>query len=158
MNQTPINVCIHGTYVGGCGIDYMCHACEMGDLELSPNDAFEAAKRSWIRDMNAKVEDLMFVMKIHDEKIEAGYPRWGGEFSPFLAKVLRGEAKIFRRDTEAIFKRDCAYLAEATRWAEAPDDADWIYNRFAAWEHEWNRMSGDEQFASLPDYVLDGGY
>lgn len=23
--------CKHGTYVGGMGIDYMCHWCEMGD-------------------------------------------------------------------------------------------------------------------------------
>lgn len=22
--------CEHGTYVGGCGADYMCHFCEMG--------------------------------------------------------------------------------------------------------------------------------
>jgi hypothetical protein len=26
----PGDVCIHGVYVGGCGVDYMCAACEGG--------------------------------------------------------------------------------------------------------------------------------
>ncbi len=26
----PGDVCEHGTYTGGSGIDYMCHPCEMG--------------------------------------------------------------------------------------------------------------------------------
>lgn len=30
-NYYPGDCCEHGTYVGGCGIDYMCHPCEMGD-------------------------------------------------------------------------------------------------------------------------------
>lgn len=25
------NYCKHGTYVGGCGYDHMCHWCEMGE-------------------------------------------------------------------------------------------------------------------------------
>lgn len=25
------NHCVHGAYVGGCGIDWMCGRCEMGD-------------------------------------------------------------------------------------------------------------------------------
>lgn len=27
----PGDVCLHGRYVGGSGIDYMCGACEMGE-------------------------------------------------------------------------------------------------------------------------------
>lgn len=27
----PGDTCKHGTYVGGCGIDYMCNACEAWD-------------------------------------------------------------------------------------------------------------------------------
>ena len=30
----PGDTCKHGTYVGGCGIDYMCNACEDGDYQL----------------------------------------------------------------------------------------------------------------------------
>ena len=29
----PGDVCMHGQYVGGSGIDYMCHECEMGYTE-----------------------------------------------------------------------------------------------------------------------------
>lgn len=29
--------CIHGKYVGGCGVDLMCFACEMGD-EPTPEE------------------------------------------------------------------------------------------------------------------------
>ena len=27
---TEDGYCVHGAYVGGCGIDYMCHWCEDG--------------------------------------------------------------------------------------------------------------------------------
>jgi len=27
----PGDVCKHGVYTGGCGIDYMCGKCEMGE-------------------------------------------------------------------------------------------------------------------------------
>lgn len=30
--------CFHGTYVGGCGIDWMCGYCESGDEGSSPYD------------------------------------------------------------------------------------------------------------------------
>lgn len=29
----PGDVCKHGRYVGGCGADYLCPACEFGDDE-----------------------------------------------------------------------------------------------------------------------------
>ena len=28
--------CVHGVYVGGCGPDYMCGHCEMGEFDLIP--------------------------------------------------------------------------------------------------------------------------
>jgi hypothetical protein len=28
---SPGDTCKHGTYVGGMGIDHMCHWCEIGD-------------------------------------------------------------------------------------------------------------------------------
>ena len=33
--------CKHGVYVGGCGIDYMCGACELGDDEDEQRDYAE---------------------------------------------------------------------------------------------------------------------
>jgi hypothetical protein len=38
----PGDTCKHGTYVGGCGADYMCGACEMGDEEQPEFVALEA--------------------------------------------------------------------------------------------------------------------
>lgn len=29
--RDPKGYCKHGVYVGGCGIDWMCMACEMGE-------------------------------------------------------------------------------------------------------------------------------
>lgn len=29
----PGDVCPHGVYVGGCGIDWMCPVCELGEEE-----------------------------------------------------------------------------------------------------------------------------
>jgi len=40
--------CIHGKYVGGCGADYMCFACEMGDDPTPEQEAADArARREW---------------------------------------------------------------------------------------------------------------
>ena len=30
-NYYPGDVCKHGMYTGGCGVDWMCGPCEMGD-------------------------------------------------------------------------------------------------------------------------------
>lgn len=40
--------CVHGTYVGGCGVDLMCFACEMGD-DLTDEELAEhkARKAEW---------------------------------------------------------------------------------------------------------------
>lgn len=39
--------CHHGVYVGGCGIDYMCHNCESGysNYEVALMAAWEEARR-----------------------------------------------------------------------------------------------------------------
>lgn len=40
--------CVHGKYVGGCGVDHMCGACEMGD-EPTPEEIehYERAKAEY---------------------------------------------------------------------------------------------------------------
>jgi hypothetical protein len=35
------NYCRHGVYVGGCGIDWMCPACEFGDDEVEDLPPFD---------------------------------------------------------------------------------------------------------------------
>ncbi len=37
--------CFHGTYVGGCGIDWMCGYCESGELGSSPSDFLHGSFR-----------------------------------------------------------------------------------------------------------------
>lgn len=40
--------CVHGVYVGGCGADYMCGACEMGDDVTAEQRAeYEADREAW---------------------------------------------------------------------------------------------------------------
>lgn len=48
MNKQSFPYCPHGTYVGGCAIDYLCHACENGD-EITPEEraAYNRAKQEW---------------------------------------------------------------------------------------------------------------
>lgn len=41
----PYDHCRHGVYVGGCGIDFMCHACEMGDPDPTPRDLITQVDR-----------------------------------------------------------------------------------------------------------------
>jgi len=40
--------CVHGVYVGGCGIDWMCGICESGE-DLSPTEWAMANVRDEIR-------------------------------------------------------------------------------------------------------------
>lgn len=41
----PRDFCRHGRYVGGCGYDFMCGACEMGDPDLTLAEARRVADR-----------------------------------------------------------------------------------------------------------------
>ena len=157
MDQHPFPNCVHGVYVGGCGIDFMCHACEMGDEELSPNQAFAWAKRAVIQDMNAKTEDIMFVLKVNDENRLEGNA-WHNGISNFLKGTFNNETRLVRSGTMSAARSAMAYLDECSRWAEHPDDADWIYRRYDHWVAEHNAMSGEDQFNALPDHVLDGSY
>ena len=44
------DVCEHGEYVGGCGIDYMCFDCEMGiPVPTKWQQWFARARESWQR-------------------------------------------------------------------------------------------------------------
>jgi len=47
----PGDVCEHGVYVGGCGIDYMCGPCEDG-YEYVPS--FRKVVRTWWRAVRAQ--------------------------------------------------------------------------------------------------------
>lgn len=61
--------CPHGTYVGGCGIDWMCHACEMGysDYECALAAAWDEASR--VRRFHSD-ELFQTIFKEHKEAFE----------------------------------------------------------------------------------------
>lgn len=47
-NPPEEGYCIHGVYVGGCGWDLMCGACEMGEPALSPEEEWIAAQERYL--------------------------------------------------------------------------------------------------------------
>ena len=53
-NTTHTNYCEHGTYVGGCGIDYMCQWCEDGIFGQEYVDHINALARQRVE---AKIAD-----------------------------------------------------------------------------------------------------
>lgn len=142
MNKQPYPYCKHGVYVGGCGIDYMCGACEMGDDEdPSPNDIV-----GWINNLNAKMDEN--VAKIEGWYLEGNVWRFG--WPKMYATLLRDDTRKLRE-----YERE---LAEARRWATNGDDTLWGQRRYEAQIKEWHQMDGSEQFNNLPFHVLDGSY
>jgi hypothetical protein len=49
FSPRPDGYCPHGTYVGGCGIDWICGACELGDDDWSLEDEAAATVRKATR-------------------------------------------------------------------------------------------------------------
>jgi len=49
-------------------------------------------------------------------------------------------------------------IEEVRLWSTDPDDREWIYRRHDALVEVWHRKSQQDQFDSLPNYVLDGPY
>lgn len=43
VDLDPRGYCVHGVYVGGCGADYMCGHCEMGEDTLVYHDVAQVA-------------------------------------------------------------------------------------------------------------------
>jgi hypothetical protein len=54
--------CRHGQYVGGCGFDFMCFYCEMGEepIVLTAADHWAAFCRTWraVTDLNDTISDV----------------------------------------------------------------------------------------------------
>lgn len=139
IQHTSYPYCIHGVYVGGCGADYLCGACE-GD-ELEPT-AYE--QRGYIHHLTeqAAQRNLELLTLLSS-----------------LSVISIGVIAIHREDLCARTRKiasELSYLREIEKWSEHEDDVDWIYNRHAARSHDWDQASGEDQFWSLPECVLDG--
>jgi len=140
MDRTPYPYCPHGAYTGGCGIDHLCQACEMGDLEptASEQEAYIGALMS--RTVEQHNQLLRIVLSCSEE-----------------ARIMsvisshRLESACYRIHQEQ------SLLDEIRKYSFHDDDVEWLYTRHNQRAREWNRLEGEEQFASLPAHVLDGG-
>lgn len=76
----PGDVCMHGQYTGGCGIDYMCHHCEMGMTE------------------SFRVERHRVILSVNDVRIDG--PRIEGwDTNPLDLDLLWGRIKTWLTET-----------------------------------------------------------
>lgn len=130
--------CIHGSYVGGCGVDWMCHACEMGDEAPTISEIRSAMRYAYSR--GAKRFELGAILAL------TPFP---GSHPERLLDHLVGEAigQILRLR---------AQIEEIWEYAVDEEDRYWIYRRHEKRVEEWEALEGEDQFWSLPDHVLDG--
>jgi hypothetical protein len=105
--MSAIDHCKHGTYVGGCGIDWMCHPCEMGDPDPTVNEI--------ITEHHAALTELGQAAVVMAKHFGTGEVH-----QMTLAKII---------DMIAQHERT---IAEIRQWAENDDDNNWMRKRHAA--------------------------
>lgn len=143
MTKQAYPYCIHGHYVGGCGADYMCFSCEMGDEAPTVNDL----RYDKLRAARNFVDRLAFSAQMAFKLVAV---------APGAIEYIRHNlVEDFEKMQRAQNRIDMD-IAEVLTYTDDPDDADWIYARNAERIREWDEANGDEQFWSLPDEVLDG--
>ena len=137
MQQQPYPYCPHGMYVGGCGIDYSCFTCEMGE----PAPTINQLKRYMRNEYRAFTEATNPLTGARPE-LPLGAQAM---FVKFMADAYKMAVLTYRSDIE-----------EIKRWTDDPDDDTWIKRRYEARRALWDQESGEDQFWSLPHFVLDG--
>ena len=65
----PGDVCVHGVYTGGCGVDWMCGHCEMGETEPYLVDRYRVMFQ--IGDDMAPLEMRPFVRHVPEDESPA---------------------------------------------------------------------------------------
>lgn len=96
--------CKHGRYVGGCGIDWMCGPCELGEPDPT------------VRELHEQFAEAISLV------VEAGVRFWTN--APFASYV--GDRNM-RQATATL-----GYIAEAREWATSDDDDEWLSRRHRA--------------------------
>jgi hypothetical protein len=129
--------CIHGNYVGGCGIDYMCHSCEMGETFPTYNEM-----KAYLANAYAELRKL--IADCSGNNLMIGLAIWRVVSPSKIAKIQSITAQL---------KEMRLYDADAF-----PDSDGWGYRLHEANAHRWIESTNEEQFADLPAYVLDGSY
>lgn len=118
--------CKHGSYVGGCGIDWMCHACEMG----YPDPTIDETIRRIVDTIEVRQEWQTTCREI------------GIEFDPFSSIVYPTTRRLHLLVAE---------LAEIRQWATSDTDDDWMARRH---RHELElEREMDETITALHHYT-----
>lgn len=130
--------CVHGKYVGGCGADYMCHACEMGYEEPT------------LAEMTREIEREM-------ERFSSALLKIAAENNHELPVLLKTKFEMVVQKFETSLTNLFDEAAEIERWSEHPNDKNWIHNRHNTYIAEWEEKDTVQQIASLPQSIQDGG-
>lgn len=142
MEKQDYPYCKHGTYVGGCGYDYMCGACEMGDPDPTPRQLLDLVVYEADKLARQRAE------------IEASLATYTPEDAAVARVALSSE--FFVDYQTKPFHRALRHFENIFKLATHLDDDQWLNRLHARQEAEWRRMPAEDQFDSLPDYVLDG--
>ena len=116
--------CIHGVYVGGCGIDYMCGQCEMGDEAPTINEL-----RPEITRIEGEIQRVYAA--IGKAAVETPGVDWSGTWKILGVPLERKLGELENQISEIFtYTQDC-------------DSREWIYDRHRAHIAEWEK---DEEF------------
>lgn len=142
MQRQSYPYCKHGSYVGGCGADYMCGACEMGDETPS------------LRDLTNEVSILLDRFAREDDNLRASlvenYPHNIYLHVYIYSHMLQHNTRL--RHIENV-RQQIEYI---TPLVTGMDDRGWLDREHDRKIREWDSMEGEDQFWSLPSQVLDG--
>lgn len=153
-----MDYCKHDVYVGGCGTDWMCMACEMGDVEPTPTEAADRMVEMFERYTNRRSELLMLIAatKAADTSGDTAH------LDSLAGRILNGDQSLLGTDNYASFHRAVNSWMEACEWAEGPDDNDWLARRHRiiteqemAYREGWDTA---DHIAALPLHVQEGSY
>lgn len=111
----PADHCRHGVYVGGCGYDFMCMACELGDPDPTPNDL----RASISQCQNKVYQRWILWLRV----LEFCPPEMIRDFGPKLPELLANT------DEARALKGLLQGLDEALQWAENDEDDTWLSRR-----------------------------
>lgn len=131
----PADHCKHGVYVGGCGYDYSCFACEMGDPDPT------------IGDLDNSISELENLRSNHRSKLWAGMSDVAAlvEYSVMLTVANHAAEidKLIKDDLDRQIKVLRAQRDEIAKWADSEQDDDWMRKRHYAQIDAYREAGGE---------------
>jgi hypothetical protein len=152
VEPTPEGHCVHGVYVGGCGIDWLCGSCELGDGHNSHTDASLASanKRATSKVVDAVVLGLnAWAILGSDISWSFGKHVVEHQYSDAINKLAHLKRT---RARQAILAQDGLDDAWEERAQVVADEA------YAAWERHQPADEGVPAHYSEIDEVHEYGY